>query len=224
MRFSKNTEPNVDNDYSSNFEFHIVRAGTHDVFSSAFIFPLTAEWALRALIDLILSNARRFYSSMGNPLAGKGLISNHCLIRCLSFTTFSFESLFKKIGRNEIDRSHFVCSANNPVQLSCILWQLPPALIELWAVFLEDRMRNCQLLSVPRQMFTYHVEETAGKPRHNYSNCFILYIVYWLQWMKGICHTWYTGLHFSPSLPGDRYQKIRSKTHHQKEFSRNILR
>ena len=47
--------------------------------------PLTAEWTLRALIDftlsgaydyhrlLTLSNARRFYSSMGNPLAGKGL-------------------------------------------------------------------------------------------------------------------------------------------------------
>ena len=39
----KNTEPNVDNDYSSNFDFHIVRAGTHDVFPSAFINPLTAE-------------------------------------------------------------------------------------------------------------------------------------------------------------------------------------
>ena len=35
--------------------------------------PLTAEWALRALIDFTLSNARRFYSSMGNPLAEKGL-------------------------------------------------------------------------------------------------------------------------------------------------------
>ena len=35
--------------------------------------PLTAAWALRALIDFTLSNARRFYSSMGNPLDGKGL-------------------------------------------------------------------------------------------------------------------------------------------------------
>ena len=35
--------------------------------------PLTAEWALRALTDFTLSNARRFYSSMGNPLDGKGL-------------------------------------------------------------------------------------------------------------------------------------------------------
>ena len=35
--------------------------------------PLTAERALRALIDFTLSNARRFYSSMGNLLDGKGL-------------------------------------------------------------------------------------------------------------------------------------------------------
>ena len=35
---------------------------------------LTAVGALMALIDFTLSNARRFYSSMGNPLAVKGLI------------------------------------------------------------------------------------------------------------------------------------------------------
>ena len=35
--------------------------------------PLTAKWALRALLDFTLASARRFYSSMGNPLAGKGL-------------------------------------------------------------------------------------------------------------------------------------------------------
>ena len=34
--------------------------------------PLTAERALRA--DFTLSNAGRFYLSMGNPLAGKGLM------------------------------------------------------------------------------------------------------------------------------------------------------
>jgi len=41
--------------------------------STAYVNPLTAELALRALIDFTLSNARRFYSSRGNPLAGKGL-------------------------------------------------------------------------------------------------------------------------------------------------------
>ena len=35
--------------------------------------PLTAEWALRTLIDFILPNARRFYSPMGNSLNGKKL-------------------------------------------------------------------------------------------------------------------------------------------------------
>ena len=37
---------------------------------------LTAVGALMTLIDFTLSNARRFYSSMGNPLAVKGLIGN----------------------------------------------------------------------------------------------------------------------------------------------------
>ena len=36
--------------------------------------PSTAEWALSALIDFTLSNARRFYSSMENRLDGEGLI------------------------------------------------------------------------------------------------------------------------------------------------------
>ena len=40
--------------------------------------PLTAEGALRALIDFTLSNARRFYSSKGNPLDGKGLEAVSC--------------------------------------------------------------------------------------------------------------------------------------------------
>ena len=40
--------------------------------------PLTAEWALRALINFTLSNAKRFYSSMGNPLDGKGLSYGMC--------------------------------------------------------------------------------------------------------------------------------------------------
>ena len=35
--------------------------------------PLTAEWALWALTDFPLANARPFYSSMGNTFDGKGL-------------------------------------------------------------------------------------------------------------------------------------------------------
>ena len=40
----------------------------HAVYRSS---PLTAEWALRALIYFTLSNARRFYSSMGEPLSSE---------------------------------------------------------------------------------------------------------------------------------------------------------
>ena len=28
------------------------------------------------------------------------------------------------------------------------------------------------------------------------------------EWMKGICHIWSRGRHFSPSLPGNRYLKL----------------
>ena len=38
---------------------------------------LTAEGALRALTDFTLSNARRFFSSMVNPLAVKGFSLGH---------------------------------------------------------------------------------------------------------------------------------------------------
>ena len=33
----------------------------------------------------------------------------------------------------------------------------------------------------------------------------------WVEWMKGICHLWSRGRHFSPSLPGDRYLKLSSQ-------------
>ena len=48
-----------------NLQFHLTGA-------------LTAVGALMTLIDFTLSNARRFYSSMGNRLAVKGLIKEIC--------------------------------------------------------------------------------------------------------------------------------------------------
>ena len=42
--------------------------------------------------------------------------------------------------------------------------------------------------------------------------------------MKGICHLWSRGRHFSPSLPGDRYLKLGSKSDHRAEISGNIVR
>ena len=41
--------------------------------------------------------------------------------------------------------------------------------------------------------------------------------------MKGICHTWSRGRHFSPSLPGDRYLKLGSKSDLRAEISGSIV-
>lgn len=41
-------------------------------------------------------------------------------------------------------------------------------------VFEQDRMHTCHLLSVPRRMFPYHMEEITVKPRYIYRNCPIL--------------------------------------------------
>mgnify|MGYP000073152637 CR=1 FL=1 len=58
--------------------FFAVSHGTYDVIQdgrqvSSVLISLTAVGALMTLIDVTLSNARGFYSSMGNPLAVKGL-------------------------------------------------------------------------------------------------------------------------------------------------------
>ena len=44
---------------------------------------LTAIGALMTVMDFTLSNARRFYPSMGNPLAVKGLML--CLVTHLNY-------------------------------------------------------------------------------------------------------------------------------------------
>ena len=41
--------------------------------------------------------------------------------------------------------------------------------------------------------------------------------------MKGICHIWSRGRHFSPSMPGDRYLKLGSKSDLRAEISGNIV-
>ena len=35
---------------------------------------------------------------------------------------------------------------------------------------------------------------------------------YRAEWTEGICHKWFRGRHFSPSLPGDRYLELGSKS------------
>ena len=43
------------------------------------------------------------------------------------------------------------------------------------------------------------------------------------EWMKGICQIRSRGRHFSPSLPGDRYLKLGSKSDHRFDISGNIV-
>ena len=43
------------------------------------------------------------------------------------------------------------------------------------------------------------------------------------EWMKGICHIWSRGRHFSPSLPGDRYLNLGSKSDFRAEISGSIV-
>ena len=45
----------------------------------------------------------------------------------------------------------------------------------------------------------------------------------WTEWMKGICHIWSRGRHFSPSLPGDRYLNLGSKSDLRAEISGSIV-
>ena len=42
--------------------------------------------------------------------------------------------------------------------------------------------------------------------------------------MKGICHIWSKGWHFSPSLPGDRCLNLGSKSDLRAEISGSIVR
>ena len=44
------------------------------------------------------------------------------------------------------------------------------------------------------------------------------------EWTKGICHIWSRGRHFSPSLPGDRYLKVGSKSDLRAKISVSIVR
>ena len=43
--------------------------------------------------------------------------------------------------------------------------------------------------------------------------------IYQAEWTKGFCHVWSRDRRFSPSLPGDRYLKLGSKSGVQAEIS-----
>ena len=66
------------------------------IYLALLINPFPFEWVLRALIDFTLSNARRFYSSMGNLLDGKGLTTSKT-ISPLTLNPFPFEWVLRAL-------------------------------------------------------------------------------------------------------------------------------
>ena len=44
-----------------------------------------------------------------------------------------------------------------------------------------------------------------------------------VEFKKGICHVWSRGRHFSPSMPGDRYLNLGSKSDLRAEISGSIV-
>ena len=78
--------------------------------------PLTAEQGLRALIDFTLYNARRFYSSLGKPMAVKGLSNQFKVAIIVIINQFKLEFDFN--NNNTLLRSktrilHCIKSRNN---------------------------------------------------------------------------------------------------------------
>ena len=69
--------------------------------------PLPAEWALRALIDFTLSNARRFYSSKGNPLDEKGLTTSKTMSPLNNSS--DLRVLFVTVEQSELSYTDWLC-------------------------------------------------------------------------------------------------------------------
>ena len=64
-------------------------------------------------------------------------------------------------------------------------------------------------------LLNVHLAETHLSVPHGGNNEITVTYIYKLlvnksgaEWMKGICHIWSRGRHFSPSMPGDRYLKL----------------
>ena len=77
-------------------------------------------------------------------------------------------------------------------------------------------MRNChiQTLYVPHGRNNWYIIVYIEKLFHVRNRS---------EWMKGICPIWSRGRHFSPSLPGDRYLKLASKSDLRAEISGSIV-
>ena len=88
---------------------------------------------------------------------------------------------------------------------------------------LQERMRNFQIWLLPRHTWRYHMEEITRRLLGIYIYKLLL-LLNRAEWMKGICLMWSRGRHFSPSLLGNRYLKLGSKSVHRAEIPGNIVR
>ena len=126
-----------------------------------------------------------------------------------------------------------VCSSNAHAPIyACILCQ-PKQACTIW----KTKYFNCQ--SEPRvigparthaQMSNTHpTKKHMYVPQVKISWYNLTYIEkllitkYRFEWMKGICLIWSRGRHFSPSLPGDRYLKLGSKSDPRAEILGTIV-
>ena len=80
-------------------------------------------------------------------------------------------------------------------------------------------------------LLNVHLAETHLSVPHEGNNEITVTYIYKLlvnksgaEWMKGICHIWSRGRHFSPSMPGDRYLKLSPQKRPQGEISGSIVR
>ena len=73
-------------------------------FSFSAFNPFPSKRVLRALIDFTLSNARRFYSSMGNLLDRKGLFRTGCLSFLEKRTYNGLPDFMTKVAREELNK------------------------------------------------------------------------------------------------------------------------
>ena len=98
--------------------------------------------------------------------------------------------------------------------------------------YLNGRSRpwaQCFWKAHARLLNTHHTKTYLSVPLGRKNRHILIYIwkllviLNWIEWMKGACHIWSRGRHFSSSLPGDRYLKLGSKSDLRAEISGSIV-
>ena len=90
--------------------------------------------------------------------------------------------------------------------LACTVWNIRIIMAcKSWSpkvhAQLQNRQRNKTDLNVPKGGDKWNTVLYIWE---------LLLFIYRAEWMKGVCHKWSRGRHFSPSLPGDRYLNLGS--------------